>query len=357
MHRRWKMIKRKKDIPVLMTLVLLSSCAAAPSTKNPWQTPDRDFIVSSKKEAAQLDEYMQPCMEYARETFSDAYRRFIEESPQKTTFAIEALDDNQRNFYVAVTNVAGSQIDGRINNINRNARVKGRAYSRGDYIQLTGTDIVDWLIIYPDRPEEGNLLGKYLLLRQEDLVSGSCNPQDPEFKHFRLFLENYSFVPPVGNGWQIRGKNADAEVSMANLTGGGPHEVDVVYATRYQSPRFATNQDFIKKIAEVEKKNVGDPERVTLLKHEVTEYKKKKARCVLSRQVIEDRQALLSKSGERGPMIREILSLACVHPAEQDTVVDLVFSHRYQPGHRDPEFPDKAAAVFDSLAFTVRNYH
>jgi hypothetical protein len=340
-----------------MTLVFLSSCATVPSTKNPWTTPDRGYVVYSKEEAVQLEEYMQPCMKYAQETFSDAYRRFLEESPQNTTFVIEALDDNRRNLYVEIANVVGSQIYGRIQNINRNARVKGLAYSRGDNIRLRSADVVDWLIAYPDRPEEGNLLGKYLLLRQDNLVSGPCNPQDPEFKHFRLFLENYSFVPPVGDGWQIRGENADAEVSMANLTGGGPNQVDVVYSTRYQVPKFATIQDFIEKITEVEKKNVGDTSRVSLIEHEVTEFKGKKARCVLSRQVIEDKQTLLSKSGERGPMIREILSLACVHPAEQSTVVDLVYSHRYQPGHRDPDFPDKAAAVFDSLAFTVRNYH
>ena len=102
---------------------------------------------------------------------------------------------------------------------------------------------------------------------------------------------------------------------------------------------------------EVEKKNLEDPNRYTLKEHTVTAYTKKETKCALSHQVIEDKKALLAKSGERGPMIKEILSLVCVHPRQWDTAVNLTYSHRYQPGHRDSEFIDKANTIFESLAF------
>lgn len=189
-------------------------------------------------------------------------------------------------------------------------------------------------------------------MRKEGLMSGPCNPQHSEFQHFRLFQESYFFVPPSEAGWHIRGRDANFEVSMATEGVGGANEVNTLYAVRYKAPFFATDQELINKITETEKKNIGDPNRVTLLDHKVIAYKEKETRCVLSHQVIEDKKALLDKSGKRGTMIREILSLVCVHPREQDTVITLSYSHRYHPGQRDTKFPDKANNVFQSLAFS-----
>jgi len=60
----------------------------------------------------------------------------------------------------------------------------------------------------------------------------------------------------------------------------------------------------------------------------------------------------LSRSGERGPMLREIMEITCVHPSASDLAVQLTYSHRYQPGYRNEEFVDKANLVFESIAFT-----
>ncbi|NNJ97260.1 MAG: hypothetical protein HKP12_08870 [Gammaproteobacteria bacterium] len=89
----------------------------------------------------------------------------------------------------------------------RSQRVRGQAHAAGDTIELAIADVVDWLISYDDRPEKGNLLGKYMLMRQDVLMSGPCDPQHREFKHFRLFRSDYSFVPPTGDG--VFGKKAD----------------------------------------------------------------------------------------------------------------------------------------------------
>jgi hypothetical protein len=193
-----------------------------------------------------------------------------------------------------------------------------------------------------------------MLLIQDGLISGPCDPQNTEFQHFRLFRENYSFVPPSGAGWKLHGKYADSDVGLQK-EGEGPNELNTIYAVRYKVPLFKTDQELVTKIKETEEKNIGEPNRYTLKEHTVTTYTEKETRCGLSHQVIEDKKALLAKSGERGPMIREILSLICVHPRQWDTAVNLTYSHRYQPGHRDPEFTDKANTIFHSLAFKERN--
>ena len=120
---------------------------------------------------------------------------------------------------------------------------------------------------------------------------------------------------------------------------------------RYKVPLFKTDQELVTKIKETEEKNIGDPNRYTLKEHTVTACTEKETRCALSHQVNEDRNALFAKTGERGPMIRVILLLVCVHPRQWDTAVNLTYLHRYQPGHRDSEFIDKANTIFDSLAF------
>jgi hypothetical protein len=328
-------------------LILLQACATTSSNENPWATPDRGFSVSSEKEKTELLAFMQPCVEPARETLPEVALRFKAGFPPETFFYVVARTDNEYNFFVEVKAIDGNRIHGRIQSA---ADVNGRHYASGDEYSLAIADTVDWLVIYPDRPEEGNLLGKYMLLLQDGLMFGPCNPQDSELQHFRLFRENYSFVPPSGAGWKLHGKYADSDVSLQK-DGEGPNELNTIFAVRYKVPLFKTDQELVTKIMEAEKKNLGDPNRYTLKEHTVTAYTEKETRCALSHQVIEDKKALLAKSGERGPMIREILSLVCVHPREWDTAVNLTYSHRYQPGHRDSEFTDKANTIFNSLAF------
>jgi hypothetical protein len=308
------------------------------------------------EEAADLEALMQPCIDYARESFPEAAVRFDAGLPPKTIFAVVARDDCGAHFYVGVDAIDATMVHGQISD---DRHVCGRLYEKGGKISMDRADLVDWLVIYPDRPEEGNLTGKYLLLRQDGLASGACDPQDPEFQHFRFFEMEYSFVPPDPKGWKVRGKEVVSGMGLVDFTmqedGDSPNEVNTLYAARYESPSFATDKEFVEKLKEVEKKNLGDPDRYTLLEHDVADDTVHEARCARSHQVIEDRQALLSKSGDRGPMIREILSLWCVHPLMETTIVGITYTHRYQPGYRNPEFTERADTVFKSLAFKTRN--
>lgn len=332
--------------------ILSLSYATAAAAENPWITPNRSTFPFSAEEYAELDAMMEPCAEHARESFSSAARRYDAKlEPSATLFVMirtSGPDDHPPNFYVEVTKVEDAKIHGRI--ASDGVIVDGRRYRRGKKFTLTVTDIIDWLFIYPDRPEEGNLLGKYMLLRQDGLVSGPCDPLHSEFQHFRLFREEYSFVPPTGSTWRLYGKGPEWDMTMQEH-GIGPDEANTVYAVRYEVPIFTTDQELVDLTIEAEKKNLGDPSRYTLKEHEVVAYTEVNARCALSRQLIDD-NAALRRTGERTPMIREVMSLVCVHPSKRNMAINLAYSHRYQDGHRDPGFTDRAKAVFQSLAFS-----
>jgi hypothetical protein len=257
-------------------------------------------------------------------------------------------DDHPPNFYVRVKKVDDGRIHGRI--VSNGVILDGRHYRWGKKYKLAATEIVDWLIIYADRPEEGNLLGKYMLFRQDGLMTGACDPQHAEFRHFRLFRESYSFVPPIAAPWRLYGQSKDADAVVQEY-GAGPDEANTVYSVRYEVPVFETDLDFVHFVQETEKKNLGDPDRYTLREHDVSTYSQRGARCALSRQIIDD-NAALKRTGERTSMIREIRALVCIHPGQGTTAVALTYSHRYQPGHRDAEFNAKTSAVFESLAFS-----
>jgi hypothetical protein len=330
-------------------IFLLTGCATAPS-ENPWATPNRAISLTDE-EKAELRAAMQPCVDYARETFPEAVRRFESGLPPEVTLNVMTrVGTPDQQFFVEVDKVGDEQIYGRI--ASNGVEVNGRRYDFGAVYTVDRKDLVDWLISYRDRPEEGNWLGKYLLLRQDGVVSGPCDPQDSEMQGFRLFRQAYSFVPPSGPGWRLWGREPQLNTDVTlQKQGEGTNEVNTVFVERYRSPVFSTDQELVTRIIEAENKNLGDPDRNTMVNHEVTAYSGKGTHCARSHQVIEDKAALLTTSGERGPMIREILAMLCVQPSQQDVVINLTYSHRYRPGQRDPEFDDKANRVFQSLAF------
>jgi len=333
-------------------LILLLAYPAVVAAENPWMTPNRSSFPFTAEEYAEFDAMMEPCAEHARETFPAAALRLEAGLPAKATLNVmvrtSGPDDHPPNFFVEVKSVDDDRIRGRI--VSDGVVLDGRRYRRGKKYKLPATNIIDWLIIYTDRPEEGNLLGKYLLLRQDGLVSGPCDPQHSEFQHFRMFRESYSFVPPSGPNWRLYGRNAEADMTIQEH-GSGPDEANTVFSVRYELPVLATDQDLVNLTIEAEQKNLGDPDRYTLKEHEVTVYPRKDARCALSHQTIDD-NAALKRTGERTAMTREIMELICVHPAKEKMAVTLTYSHRYHSGHRDPEFIEKAETVFQSLAFS-----
>ena len=146
--------------------------------------------------------------------------------------------------------------------------------------------------------------------------------------------------------------------------GPGPNELNTLSSTRYKFPSINSTQELIDTTRAFMEYTPEDPDRYTLIEHEIVPFEQKEtipldfnrlAMCVVSRQVIADKQAVLLESEDIGPLIRETQTLVCVHPTETDRAVVLNYSHRYQPGNRDSGFNSKARQVFDSIAFKTRN--
>ena len=339
-------------ITIALVTVALTACATSPP-ENPWNTVNRGYSVASEEEATELNALMQPCIDYARESFPKAANLFNAGLPPDTHFGVAGFSDAKRNFWVEVTGVEGDRIDGSISV--EHVVVNGRDYTRGDKFGLTKAEIVDWLIVYPDRPEEGNWLGRYLLLRQDDLVSGACNPYDPEFQHFRFIAMEYSFVPPNPERWSVPKKKSERLDMQLEQYGEGPHEHNMMYSIHFKDPVFQTEQEMID-FLKAGKDDFGDPDRYTLLKRDIEAYSGHQTKCVRSQQVVEDKQALLSdETRERGLMIVEHLQLVCIHPRIPTMAVGLTYVHAHQPDHRDPQVDEKVDAIFESLAFRMHD--
>jgi hypothetical protein len=146
--------------------------------------------------------------------------------------------------------------------------------------------------------------------------------------------------------------------------GASPNELNTLSSIRYKFPLINSKQELVDTTRGFMESAPEDPDRYTIIEHEIVPYTKKEtmpgnfnslAMCVVSQQVIADMQAVLLKSGGKGTLIRETQTLVCVHPTERDRAVVLNYSHRYQPGNRDPEFINKASQVFESIAFKTRN--
>lgn len=348
-----------RNVFSIAAIILLSACATvAVAPENPWTTPTRAPELTQDTDFDQLYALMQPCVDYARESFQDAAHRAEQVPPQEARLSVTTrrpnADGGVPQFAVYVDSVDGTTIRGRI--AGNGVYVDGRGYAPGEAYSLPAAEIVDWAIEYYDRPEEGNLLGRYLLLQQDGLVSGPCDPQHDEFQHFRLFRGTYSFVPPSGPKWGLRGKHIVGDLlpdmSMQEF-GDTPYEVNTLSAARYrETPLYATEQALVAAIRRDEAEAFVSTHRYVAMESEVTAFTELEAKCALSHRLLEDRQALLSRSGERGPMIREIMEITCIHPSASDLAVQLTYSHRYQRGYRNEEFVDKATLVFQSLAFT-----
>jgi hypothetical protein len=354
-------MKQPYQLIVICVSCLLLSCASIPGdTPSPWDFPNRGYSISSSAEQVHLVASMKPCIDFARSTFPEVLSRFERGLSEGAALKVIVFDDEKYTSQVTVWTVEDNLIHGRIS---RRHTIEGKLYAPGDNISINQSEIVDWYIIHKDRPAEGNMLGKYLLLKQDGLAAGACDPHDIEFQRFRFFAKNYSLVPPGTDGWEMRVPREGQDMLMLEK-GAGPNELNTLSSTRYKFPLINSKQELVDTTRGFMEYVPEDPDRYTIIEHEIVTYTKKEtmpgnfnslALCVVSSQIVTDMRALLLKSGEKGIMIRETQTLVCVHPTERDRAVVLNYSHRYQPGNRDPEFIDKARQVFESIAFKTRN--
>lgn len=350
--RQWEVDMKALCFLVVTIFLSMSGCMSAPVTgDNPFKTPDRGYGSGlSAEQRAELLKLMQPCVDFARDSFPQAADRFFSNPPKGAIFftTTRAAGPTEQ-FYVRVDSFRDGQVYGRMDSA---VFAKGRYYNRGDLYSLPVSEVVDWVIYYPDRPEEGNLLGKYLLRRKDGLISGQCNPKDSELTSLRVYREGYSFIPPDIQGWRVYGVQADLGTDFTmQRENSGTGVLDTVFTMRVQMPKGKVDRDnFPGYVMSIEKENLGDPNRYKLLAHDVTPFAHGEQQCVLSQQLIEDSSALLS-SGVRRPMTREIRSLVCMRPYNSSTAVVLTYVHRYPEGQRDEGYTRDADNMFNSLSF------
>ena len=328
---------------------LMSACATLSTSRsfNPWQFPNRDYRISSIAEQVRLLASMEPCNEYARDTFPETLRRYENGSLEGAKLIATVFDDEKLNSQLKVHVAEGEQIHGRMSGKHV---IRGKLYAAGDEVSVNTADIVDWYVIPRSGPPEGNFIGKYLLLKQDGFEPGDCNPNDIEFQRYRYFSINYSFVPPGTDGWEMRGPGDGWDMSMHN-EGQSPDELNTLSSFRQRIPVIDSMQKLIAKTRTHMGYGPETADRYTVLEHKVEAFTKKEALCALSQQVIHDNEALLV-SLKRVSMTREVQTLLCVHPYDKSIGIKLNYSHLYYSGNRGAEFIDRAKKVSESLAFT-----
>ena len=185
------------------------------------------------------------------------------------------------------------------------------------------------------------------------LAIAACAPLQPKLQERqtppqKVVQQGYSLVPPNEKGWLVVVRNQH-QLALAKL-GANPDETIAIQARSLKIPEFKTTEEFIQIIKEGQARDT-DPQRFTIKKHDVADYKKKKGyNCTKSHIVTED-NAAVKRSGSSGNMILEALTLACAQPQNKSTGISVTYSHRHYPGQGDAAFISKATSVLDSVEF------
>jgi hypothetical protein len=335
---------------ILIATSLLASCAT-PYLSNPWETPNR-YIRIPVNEQEQFNASFQPCIGHARKTFDEANNRFRDGLPDGGVFYAIVFNDQKGSSYIEVDSSDNGLIRGYVKFGNS---IKGETYTTGNYIVLPQSDLIDWSITYLNRPADGNLLSKYILLKQDGLVKGDCDPVDAELQHYRYFSVSYSFIPPGTDGWKLGDPGEFRDMIMQEKDK-DRDETNTITSSRHRIPSNISDQEMLVLVRRFGEYGSEEGVRFNLIKLEADAYTKPETRCARARHIVEDKEALFAKSGKRGFMIRDVETLLCVHPVGKQLAIVLNYSHLHHPGKRDAEFSNKADKVFESLAFTTR-YH
>lgn len=158
----------------------------------------------------------------------------------------------------------------------------------------------------------------------------------------------YSFVPLNEEGWEISLR--EQYLLSIGKKDSINNEVYLIYGAPLKIPEHLLDKDFIQVIREQQTKDWSSS-RYEILKHDVSSYVGKSTTCAHSYMQMEDQEAL-TYSGNRVFMLREALSLTCIHPQHSNIAVNVTYSHRYPSGQRDPQFLEKAEKVLNSVEFS-----
>ncbi len=164
----------------------------------------------------------------------------------------------------------------------------------------------------------------------------------------RISQKGYSLMPLNEPGWMIGVRNS---YQLALLKRGeDPEGTLAIQATLVNLPAFSTDEELARLVKDRQAQDT-DPQRFTVMKHEVTAYSQQGTACVKSHLVTEDHMAV-KRSGTPGDMVLEALTLTCPHPKDRHVGVNITYSQRYYPEQKDPAFLGKATRVLSSIEFS-----
>jgi hypothetical protein len=129
---------------------------------SPRAPPDISTFVTPEQLKA-LDEGMKPYVEQAQKTFPGVEARFVAGLPKGQSLFVTTrfYDECGRSelAFISVTRIQGGIVEGRIWSNLPNIIT---SYRFRDPYAFPETQLVDWLIAYPDGTEEGNLVGRFM---------------------------------------------------------------------------------------------------------------------------------------------------------------------------------------------------
>ena len=148
-----------KLLPLLVVAFVAAGAIAQNPELSPRVAPDISASVTPEQLKA-LDEAMKPYMEQAQKTFPGARARFLAGLQKGQSLFVTARLYDERGkselAFISVTGIREGIVEGRIwSNLN-----VVDIYRFRDRYAFPETQLVDWLIAYPDGTEEGNVFGK-----------------------------------------------------------------------------------------------------------------------------------------------------------------------------------------------------
>jgi len=119
----------------------------------------------------QMDQLIAPYVAMSRKSFSDAKERFLEGLASGHTLyvTVRLMDDANHSLeqvFLIVTKINDQKITGEIASEIR----LPHGHKQGDQFECAVNDIYDWTITAPDGSEEGNFVGKFLDVVQDNRV-------------------------------------------------------------------------------------------------------------------------------------------------------------------------------------------
>ena len=186
--------------------------------------------------------------------------------------------------------------------------------------------------------------------------ASSLSPlEDVSLPPERLALKGYSLLPPDEKGWQImRRTRSPIHVMLLNHRSENQDETLVIEASSNRIPENSQfNEETLQLIREANARRLKASPRYKRLKGELALSRPQGMDCIRSYTLDEDYEAAPVKaSGKSGYMIIELVYISCFHPRDRLTGIRIDYSQRYYPNHQDPNFLDKANAIFNTIEVT-----